>query len=82
MQRAKYADPATFLHDLMNNPAVPLMMRKDAAKDLMPYKHARIGEKGKKEMADDDARKISRGTGSKFKTQKPPTNVTPIRRVA
>lgn len=71
MQREKYTDPEQFLRDLMNNPGVPLLMRKDAAKDLMPYCHARIGEKGKKETAKDDAKKIA-GSKSKFQTGRAP----------
>jgi hypothetical protein len=51
-----------------------MLMRKDAAKDLMAYKHARVGEKGKKETANDEAHHIARGSKpSKFKTQKPPS---------
>ena len=73
MPRKSYSDPADCLHDLMNHEGLPMVMRKDAAKDLMPYKHARIGEKGKKETAKDDAHKIARGGKNKFATQKPPS---------
>lgn len=83
MQREKYADPEQFLRDLMNNPAVPLLMRKDAAKDLMPYVHARIGEKGKKQSAKETAHGIAhKGSKSKFKTQKAPNVVDFHRRAA
>jgi len=75
MPRKKYTDPMQFLTDLMNHEGMPMLMRKDAAKDLMAYTHARIGEKGKKESAKDEAHKIARGEKgkSKFATQKPPT---------
>jgi len=45
-----YADPMTFLQDIMNNAKLPDAVRIDAARNLLPYQHARIGEKGKKEQ--------------------------------
>ena len=48
MPRAKYGDPVTFLEDVMNHQQLPVAMRADAAKQLLPYKHARMGEAGKK----------------------------------
>ena len=59
MPKSHYADPVTFLEDLMNHQHVPLAVRADAAKQLLPYKHARIGEKGKKETAKDRAELIA-----------------------
>lgn len=79
MPKRKYTDPKEFLRDLMNNEGVPMLMRKDAAKDLMPYIHARVGEKGKKESEKDEAGKIA-NSKSKFATQRAPSNVTPFRR--
>jgi hypothetical protein len=38
---------------------------------LLPYQHARIGETGKKEKANEKARGIARGR-SKFATKQPP----------
>jgi hypothetical protein len=46
-------------------------MRADAAKQLLPYKHVRLGETGKKETAKDKALKIAR-VRSKFATKAPP----------
>ncbi|MDH5824322.1 terminase small subunit [Luteimonas sp. RD2P54] len=71
MPRAKYADPVAFLEDVMNHAELPIAMRADAAKQLLPYKHARMGETGKKEKAKDKARTIARG-GNKFATKVPP----------
>lgn len=76
MPRAKYDDPIQFLEDLMNHKHMPVAMRADAAKQLLPYKHARIGEKGKKESAKDRAKEIANGgrgaTKPKFATKSPP----------
>lgn len=71
MPRAKYADPVTFLEDVMNHAELPLAMRADAAKHLLPYKHARMGEVGKKQAKADNAKAIARGR-SKFATKAPP----------
>lgn len=46
-----YDDPLEFLTAVMNEPKVPLIARQDAAKALMPFKHAKKGETGKKEAA-------------------------------
>lgn len=76
MPREKYADPIDFLTDLMNHKHHPVAMRMDAAKQLLPYTHARIAEKGKKESKKDRAAELSGGgkVGSKpkFATKRPP----------
>lgn len=77
MPRAKYTDPIDFLTDLMNHKYMPVAMRADAAKQLLPYKHARIAEKGKKETAKERASAIAKGgtksaSKPKFATQSPP----------
>ena len=78
MQRAHYADPKDFLIDAMNNETLPVMARKEAAKELMPYMHSRIGEKGKKENAKDRANETGQG---KYKSKAPPPadNVVKLR---
>ena len=58
----KYDSPKALLEDVMNNPDVPFGMRWETAKQLLPYYHAKIGEKGKKENAKDRAHEIA-GTG-------------------
>lgn len=76
MPRTRYTDPKDFLTDLMNHKHQPIAMRADAAFKLMPYMHARIGEKGKKETAKERAGEIARGGGQsgkpKFATKAPP----------
>lgn len=56
-----YADSLQFMVDAMNNGQLPVAMRFEAAKALLPYQHARIGETGKKESAKDRARAIVGG---------------------
>jgi len=72
MPRAKYADPIMFLEDVINHQQLPVAMRADAAKQLLPYKHARMGETGKKETKKEKAREISRGR-HKFAPRTPPS---------
>lgn len=55
MPKAKYTDSKEFLIDAMNNKYMPVAARAEYAKALLPYQHARIGEKGKKETAKDRA---------------------------
>jgi len=79
MPRDKYADPKDFLLDVMNLAALPVAVRADAAKQLLPYMHARMGETGKKETKRQNAAAIARGR-HKFATKSPPpSNVVPIR---
>ncbi len=71
MPREKYTDAKQFLLDVMNLATLPIAMRVDAAKQLLPYQHARMGETGKKEKANEKARGIARGK-HKFATKQPP----------
>lgn len=63
-------DPKNFLVNLMNDPSVDIVDRKDAAKTLMPYFHGKLGEKGKKLQKQEEAQKASK-TG-KFRIRKGP----------
>lgn len=56
-------DPMLFLQSGINDERWPLKLRIDAAKALMPYMYARIGEAGKKETALDAAIEQSRASG-------------------
>lgn len=71
MPRVHYPDAMTFLMDAMNNAALPVALRMDAAKNLLPYQHARLGEKGKKEKRKEEADRLTGGRG-RFATGKPP----------
>jgi phage terminase small subunit len=70
MPRSHYADPMGFLEDVMNHALLPLAFRMDAARQLLPYKHARIGEKGKKEQAKERAHEIA--SRPRFSPKPPP----------
>lgn len=65
----QYDDPLDFLTAVMNEPKVPMITRQDAAKALMPYKHAKKGETGKKEAA---AAKAKETGASRFGAAAPP----------
>lgn len=79
MPRARYDDSKSFLLDVMNHDELPLAVRADAAKQLLPYQHARLGDKGKKEKANERAKEVAgRGQGVKF-TPKAPPQLTVVR---
>lgn len=61
LPREQYDDPKDMLLDVMNMGALPIAVRADAAKQLMPYMHARIGEKGKKDSALEKAKGVVGG---------------------
>lgn len=68
--KSNYKSPAEFMEDCMNNPKLADSVRWASAKELLPYKHARIGEKGKKDNDNDKAKTTTEGT--KFKPKQPP----------
>ncbi len=63
-----FDDPAKFLAAVMNDASTDVKVRTDAAKALMPYKHARVGEGGKKEQKQAEANKVA----SRFASSAPP----------
>lgn len=65
-------DPMQFLEDVMANPTLDAKLRLEAAKILMPFKHVRKGEVGKKVEKQDAAKKAS---GGKFSAAAPPLRV-------
>ncbi|MEN1957222.1 terminase small subunit [Luteimonas changyuni] len=71
MPREKYTDPKVFLSDVMNLTTLPIAVRADAAKQLLPYQHAKMGEVGKKQSKVDRAKVITAGRG-KFAPKAPP----------
>lgn len=75
MPRKHYDDPKTFLQDVMNNAQLPIGMRVEAAKQLLPYEHARMGEIGKKEKAKESARAIASNARHRFAPTKSPPNM-------
>lgn len=69
---SQYTDSAHFMRHCMNNPKLSKSMRFEAAKQLLPYEHAKIGEKGKKEDRKDRANEVAQG---RFATKQPPLRV-------
>jgi len=63
------SDPVEFLTNVMNEPAADLRLRIDAAKAMLPFKHQKLGEGGKKDQKQVAARKASAG---KFGSSEPP----------
>jgi phage terminase small subunit len=49
------ADPLAWLEKAMNNPRLDPKLRTDAAKALLPFKHAKLGEVGKKQQQKEKA---------------------------
>ena len=70
LPKDQYEDPLSFLLDVMNHTQLPLALRVDAAKHLLPYCHARMGEVGKRDSAKEKARTLS--SGHKFSPMRPP----------
>lgn len=64
-----FTDPKAFLVAAMNDGRTEPKLRVDAAKALMPFVHAKLGEAGKKDVKADAAKKA--GTG-KFASAAPP----------
>lgn len=52
-------DPAVFLERAMNNPKLDEKLRVDAAKALLPFKHAKLGETGKKDQQKKNAKEVA-----------------------
>ncbi|RLL17996.1 terminase small subunit [Acinetobacter chengduensis] len=59
-------DPLQFLIDVMNN-SDDMLLRFNAAKAALPYKHGKVAEKGKKESKADGAKQTAT-SGGKFGT--------------
>lgn len=83
MPRKHYPDAMSYLMDTMNHPQLPIALRMDAAKALLPYQHARLGEQGKKEKAKDRAHKLTTGKRGTFAPKQPPnlqivSTITPV----
>ncbi|MEX5744666.1 hypothetical protein [Massilia sp. X63] len=64
----QYDDPLVFLKAVMNDTGTEAKMRVDAAKALLPFVHQKLGEGGKKEQKQADAKKVA----SRFTSAPPP----------
>jgi phage terminase small subunit len=63
-------DPQVFLIGVMNSPLLDPKLRMAAATALMPYRHRKLGETGKKEARKDDASEALRS--GKFRPGRAP----------
>lgn len=54
-------DPVLFLTGVMKDPLADIKLRADAAKALLPYKYAKVGEGGKKEQRQGAAKTAAGG---------------------
>lgn len=64
----QHSDPKAFLLAAMNDSKMEDKLRVDAAKALMPFMHKKLGEGGKKEAREDEAKKVA----SRFPAAAPP----------
>ena len=69
-------DSLEFLEAVQANPRVPLGRRMEAAKTLLPFQHAKIGEKGKKATKADGAAAAA-AEGNKFGARAAPLRAVP-----
>lgn len=65
-----------FYEAILANPNVPLSKRMEAAKQLLPFQHAKIGEKGKKATKADGAAAAA-AEGNKFGARAAPLRAVP-----
>jgi phage terminase small subunit len=59
MPQERYEDSMEFLKDAMNLRTLPIAARADYAKALLPFQHAKVGDKGKKQTAKERAAEIA-----------------------
>lgn len=77
--RTDYKSSLDMLQHVYNNPKMTMTARMQAAIQALPYEHAKIGEKGKKEKRAEEAEKQA-GEG-KFQTGRPPRGRPALRAV-
>jgi len=64
-----FDDPLDFLKAVMNEQSAEPKLRVDAAKALLPYKHGKVADQGKKEQKAAEADQVSKG---QFRSRPPP----------
>lgn len=69
-------DSLEFLEAVVAHPKMPLGRRMEAAKTLLPFQHAKIGEKGKKATKADGAAAAA-AEGNKFGARAAPLRAVP-----
>lgn len=71
-------DSVEFYEAVLSNPRIPLSKRMDAAKNLLPYQHAKIGEKGKKATKAEGAANAA-AEGNKFGARAAPAALKAVK---
>lgn len=71
-------DPMKMLESIMDNTAVDIAKRMEAAKILMPFKYNKLGEVGKKAELQNKATKTG-AEGNKFSPGKAPTHLRTVK---
>lgn len=66
----RFEDPKEMLRHAMNDHLLDPKTRIQAATALLPYEHHRLGEGGKKDKQDADAKDVAEG---RFRSAKPPS---------
>lgn len=61
-------DPLEFLINVMKNGSNEMMLRVNAARAALPYKHGKIADQGKKKTQEDEAKAAASG-GGKYATR-------------
>jgi phage terminase small subunit len=74
----KTEDSLEFLEAVIANPRIPLGRRMEAAKTLLPFQHAKIGEKGKKATKADGAAAAA-AEGNKFGARAAPAALKAVK---
>lgn len=74
----KTEDSLEFLEAVVANPRIPLGRRMDAAKTLLPFQHAKIGEKGKKATKAEGAANAA-AEGNKFGARAAPAALKAVK---
>lgn len=69
LELGDFDDPMDFLKAVMNEQSAEPKLRVDAAKALLPYKHGKVADQGKKEQKAAAADQVSKG---RFGARPPP----------
>ena len=75
----KFGSSLAFMQAAYNAVELPLGVRLEAAKQALPYEHAKLGEVGKKQAAKDKAAELGK-PGGRFAPKQPPSVVIPFKK--
>lgn len=75
----KFGSSLAFMQAAYNAMELPLGVRMEAAKQALPYEHAKMGEVGKKQAKKDAADALTK-PGGRFAPKQPPSVVVPFKK--